>query len=590
MVRRLWLALCMVEANTWASADDILQRLSPFLRRNAPLDILDLWPNVGLWSSKVNDFLQPRRHVLVEPQLDTYDKFLRLLVNSKPCYECLNIPLHRYNDWGSIISKHLPEQGPSNSNKSGALPKNDTLLVLANLPGTVSAKDHYNPAGWWAMFMENCMRLSGLSMYGSVRLLATMPTPYARSTIPRSIYARKRGAILTESVASHAFEVAATHDPGSWIHFTGWDVAVDSAAHVSKKSAKNEFSTPPGREPCPIEMAPESPDQLRTPCPHVPRPKTPTHDKYLAVLNPGKRAGDEGISKLERSRVLSRLNMENRQAFAVRELATEQATIDHLVRLLSRDAADPNLDSKALSPLVDKIERLQAAFADTMSEKPHKVANAAPHLVDSKRAALSSGSFEGAVLEWDRRPFEPLHIAHDELSALKADHTMLYFEPDANSPVMKILSDLDSSARDSVFKAFDGISLTLGSRRTLTVPELAAALFPNQSTNGLVRAVPGLAAFAFKRLKPDFDHLPKTIRPGLAQRKCEWPLDPAECFQENMDYDLSNVRVRILPATVLWEIAVEYQRHYGEVDIVQVSRALGGSLTPFRSGENVDVE
>jgi hypothetical protein len=95
------------------SADNVLERVSPYLRRNqpldildlwpgggiygfidelitrvalgerlkeivetriwfnedmaAPLDILDLWPGGGLISSKVNELLQPRRHVLVEP-------------------------------------------------------------------------------------------------------------------------------------------------------------------------------------------------------------------------------------------------------------------------------------------------------------------------------------------------------------------------------------------------------------------------------------------------------------------------------------------------------------------------------------------
>lgn len=548
------------------------------------MDILDLWPKAGLWSSKVNDFLRPRRHILIEPEYNDYATQLKPLAESKPCYKCLQIPLQKYDDWHNLISAHLPEQGPSNCDRRGVLAKNDTLLVLAHPPLLTSSKDHFTPSRWWSSFVESCIHLSGFNTYGSVRVLATMPTTEARSAVPRSLSTRKRTAILTESVASHAFEVAAVHDPGSWIGWAGWDLMIGSAARASKKTSDNEVPIPAGREPGPILMAPESPDSLRTPCPYAPRAKTTTHDKYFASIQAGQEPGASRAEKSQRSRALSRLNLENRQAFNIQQLSEEQVTIDKLVRRLSRDAADPDLNLEALKPLVGKIEEMQAALANAVSRIPRHLAPPYPMSVDSKRAALHSGSFDNAVLEWDRRPFEPLQIARDEIYPLKADQTMLYFEADADSPVMKLLNGVDPSARAGVERIFDVISLTLGSNSTLSMPTVSEVLFPSRSPNDLVRAIPSLATFASKRPKPDFDNLPKAVHPGPAYDKRNGSSDPADCFQENLDYDLSDVRIRVLPPTTIWEIALEYQRNPGQLDAVQLSQALGGALTEYRSG------
>ena len=61
--------------------DDILSYIGPSLERHRGCDIVDLYPGAGEWSSKLNQFLQPRSHVLLEPDADLYRPFLQPLLD-----------------------------------------------------------------------------------------------------------------------------------------------------------------------------------------------------------------------------------------------------------------------------------------------------------------------------------------------------------------------------------------------------------------------------------------------------------------------------------------------------------------------------
>ncbi|KAF7590733.1 hypothetical protein BBP40_002471 [Aspergillus hancockii] len=566
--------------------DDILKRLSPYLLRKPAVDILDLWPGGGLWSSKVNDLLKPRRHVLVEPDLKTFKPLLQPLAQSRPCYELLSTDIHAINDWKSLLSTHFPEQELLNRDDSGSLPKNDTLLILANPPPTGSKKDHYTPGRWWSVFMETCMRQSGLHSYGSVRMIASLPVTDAQTVIPRTVAERKRPALLTENVALHAFEVAAPRDPSMWVTLKGWNVVADNASRVAQRAAKQGVTTPPGREIQPIPMAPESPDTGRLPVPYVPRTRTELHEKLMQKISSSTLMADDSATSGKggkrnqiRMRALIQLNKDNRDAYHRQRLADKRAEIDELMNTLSRSAADANVDSTGLKPILDNIETAKAAVAQETSEIHYDVLKELPSLIDDKRAALHTGNFDDAVLLWDRRPFEPLLINSEELYPRSSERSVLYFEADSNPTPLRKVHQLPPSQRDDPFRLFEAYSLTMGTRNLITVAEFLQLIFPDRPTNDIVKSIPSLAAFAAKTPKTDFDTLPKTLHgPG------EKP-DPAACYQDNLNYDLSDVRVRCLPSSTLWDIFVEYEKSDMKLSAVQLNRLLGGTLTSFRSGE-----
>ncbi|QMW37666.1 hypothetical protein COH20_008711 [Aspergillus flavus] len=564
--------------------DDVLNRLSPFLLRNPAVDILDLWPGAGLWSSKVNALLKPRRHVLIEPELKYYKPLLLPLAESNPSYELLSAEIHDIADWQSILSKHFPEQGPSNRDDSGILPRNDTLLILANPPAIGSKKDHYTPARWWSVFMEACMHQTGLHAYGSVRMVASLPISDAQQVIPRTIIERKRPALLTENVAMHAFEVAAPKapkDPNAWATLKGWDLMTSNALRVAQRAAEQGVTTPPGRELPPIPLAPESPDQGRIPLPYVPRPYTEWHEKVWKKITTDTPAKDGKLNATQR-RGLTQLNKENRDVYKRQYQATTIGEIDELTNTLSRTAADPRESSAALEPILDKIKAAKSTVDQILSEVHYEVIKEVPAVVDNKRVALHSGNFDDAILHWDRRPFEPLLITPEELYPREAERSVLYFEADPNPPAVQKLNQLDPSQRDAALRLFEALSLTIGTRNLMTVAEFLELIFPERPINDIVKSIPGLAVFAAKTPKPDFDNLPKTIHGSPEARE---PLDPAACYQENLDYDLSDVRVRTLPISTLWDIFVEYQKKGNtNLSTVQLTQLLGGTLTSFRTG------
>ncbi|KAI9045543.1 uncharacterized protein KD926_007959 [Aspergillus affinis] len=570
--------------------DDILHRLSPLLLRNRPVDVLDLWPGAGLWSSKINDLLQPRRHILVEPNA-IFQPVLKPLLDSRPCYKLLPTnPLA--SNFLSLLTKIFPEQGPSNSNRTGPM-TNDTLLVLAHPPPPASKKDHFSPARWWASFMDHCIRNTGLSSHGSVRLIAFVPPVDAQSILPRTSFDKKRPAVLTEAIALHAFEVAAPQDPGIWMTHKGWDLAHQSAARVAERAAEQGIVTPEDREWPPYELAPEAPDPGLKPVPYVPRIRTKTHTRMIDTMNAeqellDKKARttktDKPLKRSEKySRVIRNLNQENRHAFARQELNKRHEKIEELTRSLSRAAADPQANSTTLRPLVNEIEALKSEIAQMRSKVHYDAIKQTPITMDDRRVVLPTGNIDDATLLWDRRPFEPLAIDPLELYPREAERTMIYFEPDSNPPAMRKLYQLEPAQRREALHLFEALTSTF-SIRPLLITELFESAFPKRDINSLVQAVPSLATFAMKTLKPDFDSLPKTIH-GDVEDAGGKPLDPVHCYQENLDYDLSDVRLRSLSAKTIMDICVEYQKSDQQQTATQLSRLLGGSQTSFKTGD-----
>ncbi|GLA82955.1 hypothetical protein AtubIFM56815_007146 [Aspergillus tubingensis] len=562
--------------------DHALQRLSPYLLRNRPLDILDLWPGAGLWSSKINRLLQPRRHVLVEPELQNFRPLLDPLAQSHPSYKLLSMDVFSIGDWKPVLTEHFPEQGPDNGDHTGVLPKNDTLLVLANLPATTSDKDHFTAGRWWQMFMETCMQQTGLHSYGAIRLLASLPSPESQAIIPRYVVDRRRVSLWTENVALHTFEVAAPQDEKFWVNHKGFNVAIDNAARVAKRAAEKNITTPPGREFQPLLPAPESPDPGRKPVPYTPRIRTALHDRFCediqALDNMDKSTPGYAEAKKKRSRAQTRLNRDNRQAYFLQQMVDQSREIDAQYDALSRAAADPNTTSADFKPILDKISALRSSITDEGQENYHDHLKQFPHIHDSYRTSLrSNNNFDDALLAWDRRPFEPLLIHLEEFYPQGIDRSIVYFEPNPNSPVIEKINSLDPSQRGDAFRLFETLSLSLGrGREALSVAEVLQLIFPGRSTNDIVKSIPSLAEYAAKTPKPDFDSLPKTIHGGST--------DPVTSFQENLDYDLSDVRVHILSTSTIWDICIEYQRSGVSVSSVQLNRLFGGTLTSYKTG------
>ncbi|OQE37298.1 hypothetical protein PENCOP_c010G04343 [Penicillium coprophilum] len=567
--------------------DNVLERVSPYLRRNQPVDILDLWPGSGLLSSKVNNLLKPRRHVLVEPNV-RFHTFLTPLTKSNTSYKIVQETIYGKFEWSDFFAEHFPEQGPENRDNSGIIPMNHTLLVLANLPEAVSSNDHFKPSRWFLNFMNSCLKQSELNTYGAVRVLATMPFSEISAMLPRSVVDRTRTGVFAETIGLHNLELASPAENERSVQWRGFSALEDNRKRVAERAAAHGIITPPTRELPPLEAVPEYAHRGRKESPHQLRLRTPFHKNIFTTIAAADKLGiksafettDPKAKELWRKRgvALTHLARDNTSHYYRQRLVNIQLEIDEVSRTFARAAADPKETVERLEALEDQMTSLKSSFSAVFSEVHFTVLEKYEHITDDSRLTKISNNFDDAVLDHDRRPFEPLYIHPDELYPREIPIGMIYFEADSSPPLLKKVFDLPSEMAQNILERHFALLSCVGFRGKMSVTELLEILFPLETINDHVRDIPSLATFASRRLKAGYGPMP--LPDGSTS-------DPAFLYQENVDYDLSDVRIRILSASTLLDIAIKYEKLPGKLDIIPFSRALGAAVTQAQLGEDI---
>ncbi|KAJ5549214.1 hypothetical protein N7513_006448 [Penicillium frequentans] len=483
--------------------DDMIHRLSPYLQRNAPVDILDLWPGSGVWSSKMNDFLRPRRHVLVEPNMKIFGSYLKELAKSKPCYKLASGDIYGTN-WNTVYKKYLPEQIRPMNAVPGTLPKNEALLVLASPPETESKKDHLTPARWWASLMEDCMNQTGLHAYGSVRILVGFSVTELQVVLPRSIHERRRPAMLTENVALHHFEIASGYELEPWYTLKTWDSIQRNNQRVAERSAALDGP----RNPNTRERGAKAKQEVA----YHPRARSEGHHRFERSIRRGENlvktkghgltAKEEAEIRKEARTARAALNFDNRCAWARADISKDMSAIDDRSRDLSRAAADPKATAASLKEIDRDIEARKLAASQKMADLHFRLTRGWERALDDIRIETHSNNLDDSVLLWDRRPFEPMLIEADEIFP-RAHRTLVYFEADEHAISAQQLSKVPSEDREAVMQLFEAMTLSFSSGNHISIAGLADRFFPGQAANDVVKSIPSLAKYVGKRLKPN---------------------------------------------------------------------------------------
>ncbi|KGO75350.1 hypothetical protein PITC_002040 [Penicillium italicum] len=565
--------------------DNVLERVSPYLRRNPPVDILDLWPGCGLWSSKVNDLLQPRRHVLVEPNIH-YHGFLTPLVQAKPCYKLVREHIYRTFDWSHFFATHLPEQSPENRESSGILPKNDTLLILANIPDAASATDHFRPSRWFLNFLDNCLKKNGVNLYGAVRVIATIPSNEMSLMLPRAAYERTRTGVFAETIGLHNIELASPAEPESSHQWRDWDHLQDNKKLVAERAAVNNIITPHTRDLPPVKLVPQIAHRGRSDLAYEPRVCTPFHEKLFVDIVAGEKLGinsalettDPKAKALlrKRSLALTRLVRDNAVAHYRKKLSNTILELDEVGRTFARAAANPKESIEGLKALEDRMISLKSSCTTLRLNTHFALLEKHEHAIDDLRLTRISKDIDDGSLVHDRRPFEPLYIHPDETYPRESERGIIYFEANPNPPILKKVFDLPAPMVQPVLDRYFALLAIVDFRGPMSVGEFLETAFPLETINRHVRDIPSLTHFAERRLKAGCGPMP--LPDGST-------LDPAFAYQENVDYDLSGVRVRTLSAQTLLDIAIKYEKLPEKLSIINFSRVLGGALTQAQLGE-----
>ncbi|KAJ8105268.1 hypothetical protein OPT61_g10282 [Boeremia exigua] len=115
--------------------DDVLSYYGKSLEIHKGCDILDINPGAGLWSQKLHDWLQPRSHVLLEPNPDRYKTFLDPLLNAPGSkYKLVQKDTNELEHYTQLIDEGVfTHQTRVDRDDAGRQELNPTLLVTGML-------------------------------------------------------------------------------------------------------------------------------------------------------------------------------------------------------------------------------------------------------------------------------------------------------------------------------------------------------------------------------------------------------------------------------------------------------------------------
>lgn len=375
-------------------SDDIANYIGPSLERHRGCDLVDINPGVGLWSQSLHELVQPRKHILMEPDIELYKPFLGDFLN-KPNVEV--VPK------AGILWKELQEMLENSLKQTVRDPaaepeRNDTLLVNVNIC--------YCPPKKYQMFecvstmvlyqlMSSIRTASLFQQYGLVRMLIWISDDGKRRLLPRSAIRRKRSAFEAELALEWLHEIAGqdveTEDRyelrDEWIN-------MESGYQTLDRMKKAGLTMPSGRETTVYKNLTANREYAGRPLAGVERP---IHSR------PFRQELEEAERNLANSR--NKTASTRLKALRFRQKYDTEDSILYLELLQERD----RLMKLALEN-PSELPAAEAAF-DRRLENIKKNTRKEWAMVRDNYQLFRK---EKPTLFWDRRPFEPLATRAEE--------------------------------------------------------------------------------------------------------------------------------------------------------------------------------
>lgn len=444
--------------------DDIIGYLAPSLEAYKGCTLIDVHPGACLWSSKLHDFLKPKRHVLMEPEMLYYEPFVKPLLE-KPGSTYRHTTLigaHPKEYWGNyrqifddkdlVGRPALPIDDPK-------LREVDTsILLTGNLWRKYATQNKAKYVDHSTLLLQH-MTWTGLTndifqRSGLVRQLWWAPDEAKKSIFPTAVRGKRSydlglhmGASVTEVAGTSRIErlkrAAAAESPRTpWI-----DAAV--LGRVEQRMAEKGMEIPPNRkmaaamEATKVEDDPHVADSvLATSCTTIDELKAAI-EKFNIWLetvkeemsNVKSQAMDrhpdggmmpEQIIDLRNTFVRYQQSIdafESRRPFTGDLVASPVGHVRAIIamdmeaRLLNLEAEyaavrDTNPDLDALAACRASILASSKASATVSSKYTgDRKREAMQHLVDD----IVSAESQPSTLHRDRRQYEPLQIQADEI-------------------------------------------------------------------------------------------------------------------------------------------------------------------------------
>ncbi|KAI0108839.1 S-adenosyl-L-methionine-dependent methyltransferase [Hypoxylon sp. NC0597] len=494
--------------------DDIFAYVGSTLERHKGCDIVDIYPGAGLWSRKLHDYLQPRSHILMEPDAELYEPFLKPLLD-RPNTTLIPASGLVWRELSSIMTpEYLPHQVVPDPSR--LTQRNDTLLVTANI--AFHPKKRFLTFESMAslvlyQFIES-IRSSGLfQRYGLVRMLIWTRHDDKYSLLPKMMQKRKKLALDSELSCEWVREVCGREGLDS-----AWfvrDSIIDASSSLAtwERMQAAGIKMPRGRA---SEDLKEAKVALRSRKAIVPGSRPPVF----------KRQFQEALNELEtahKEQVFTKDSDTYKSMQSYRWRATsEDRKHERMFRLISGlDAI--NLLYKSGRASSGELEALEAEWEASLQANPKGSINEFITYKDN----LHYYRQDPPLLHWDRRAYDPMVVRAEEFFP-NIECALLDIQPKEVHPLLRQRGPHSNRAGD----CFDLVMNSMMFQSTLPVSQSLDAIMP------------GAADYIIPRWKSgkDLDHggvLTKTRYAQLSARLLnarqweellelwmEWPFRP----------------------------------------------------------------
>jgi hypothetical protein len=450
----------------------LISYLKPSLERHKGCDLISVYPGAGLFTNALHDAVEPRSHLLLEPDETLYAPFLKPLLE-KPNVKLVPKSGIIWQDLEEVLTpEYLPNQVEFNRLDLGKdPPRNDTLLVHMNLAMYPKRKyGLFDSVSRMVLYqlISSIRTSTRFQKYGQVRMLVWVPDEEKEVIVPRIVQNRKKGAIEAELATEYIAEVCG-HDG----QLDSEGVAVDrkntrvrphqldleSVRQTMVRMREGGYVTPRDRGTRLLRQFKEMRKPLDTPLNLTSEPFS--FDKsFQGELENMQREAEEGLIK-KGTKAASRLSMLahystwlDKMATRLLELTKEHDAIVEQYRQAEQAKADG--DEARAQELRDEAKRLNDEYNSRVRKLPEYV-KAQVKLLRDQLHVLRQPADLGPVLAWDRRPWEPLKVQPNEFFP-NQPCALLDIQPKATHRLLRHIGPGTSNAGD----IFDMILTHLG--------------------------------------------------------------------------------------------------------------------------------
>ncbi|KAG6355015.1 hypothetical protein INS49_004096 [Diaporthe citri] len=443
-------------------ANDVVSYLGPSLERHKGCDLISIYPGAGLFAKSLHDAVQPRSHLLLEPDEILYTPFLKPLLKEK------NVRLVPKSGiiWSELQEILTPEYLPNQVefdrlDLDKAPPRNDTLLVNMNL--SMYPKKKYNMFDSMSrmvlyQLITSIRTSTQFQKYGQVRMLVWIPDDEKSSMIPRMVQMRKKGAVEAELVTEYMAEVCGkdgTLDEetesakGKNTKVRPHQLDLESLRQAMVRMRDGGHVTPHGRDTKLLKQFKALDVPLDTPLPLA--DEVFSVDKAFRSEIEDMRKQEEAGTIAKGSKLETRYKMLkhydkwlDRLAVKLLDFAIRHDAMNELRKQADQAKADG--DEERAQNLIHKTRRLNEQYNNAVRQLPDYVRSQL-NLLRDQLHVLRQPADLGPVMSWDRRPYEPLRVRPTEFFP-NTPLALIDIQPKAPHPLLRHIGPGTSNAGD----------------------------------------------------------------------------------------------------------------------------------------------